>query len=451
MSDIPRRRYTRWLWSALDKKRDVCYEQPQPLAPPTFDNQCLPSESQSFHRPSQWLVEGRNLASRASSRGSFSTRRTTNYRPVIGAPSDFRKVEHPNERHERFRPLELSIYRPGNELPPLPVFSEEPEEDEQGLQIPPQVWNKARSESLSSRPSMSFSIPRKPLGSTRSLSLDASQDCSYGGDLSLALGTRSIHRRPSIVTNKSAQDFLETLDSRLPKSPPPLRSKSGPEPVYTLYRRASEQSLRLQTHLQEREKIESQLPDCGTILEEKSPDAPRKFPDLSPISSHGDAADDLPQYPQSHCEHASSSFITCPSPAHLQSHASLHKLLETNSSPPAHSVSARSRISQWLLRSSSSLSVFESLPSPDQVTSPRRPSMVRDRASTVSSFSTSSNAPELATPWTTPRSSPRSRKKRGSISSCQTGFVQRLHFGEEKNMNIDIPVGIGVAFWNTVS
>lgn len=431
---------------ALDKYHEICCDQPQPK----FDISALRPDTPTSHRASQWLTEGRNLASRASSRASFTTKRTASRRPTIGAPSDFRIVESPSGRNGGFRPLELSIYMPGNTLPSLPSFHEDYREDEAGLEFPAQALTKARSDSMLSRPSTSFTVPRKPVASMRTLSLDVSRssvDSRYAMDLdlNLALGTRSLHRRPGIATTQSTQDFLDTLDARLPQ-PPRLRSKSGPEPIYTLYRRASEQSLRLRTHLEERERIERHLPDCDTILEEKPSDVLPKFPNLSPISSHGDAADDLPQHPYSYNRHDSTQSMPTPFPTnHLHSQASLHKFLdvlpEGQQQQQANSVSARARISQWLLRSSSS----PRPPDSENDVGAYCPSTIRDRASTVSTLSTVSNAAELATPWTTPRSSP--RRKRSSFSSCRTGTPGRgLDFGTEKvSVGVRV-VDVGLAF-----
>lgn len=433
----------------MDKYREICYEQPQLVAPPNLNIESRRPESQSSHRPAQWLAEGRNLASRASSRASLTTRRVITRRPNIGAPSDFRRFERPNGRIAGFRPLELSIYLPGNELPSLPVFLEDLDEDDQGLEFPAHALTKARSDSMLSRPSTSFTIPRKPVASTRTLSLDASRsslDSRYTSDTNLALGTRSIFRRPSMTTTQSTQDFLDTLDTRLPRSPPRLRSKSGPEPIYTLYRRASEQSLRLRTHLEERAEIERHLPECDTILEEKAADLPRKFSSLSPISSHDDEADDLHESPPHSDQHQSSQFIT-PSLVPLPSQASLHKLLEANPPETSNSVSTRARISQWLLRSTSA----QSSPRPSETlvahdVFPCQPSTVHDRTSTASSLSTDSNTAELATPWTTPRSSP--KRKGSSFSSCHIGPMERgLNYGEEKSgAGAPMVADVGVAF-----
>lgn len=425
---------------ALEKDREICYEQPQRVAPPTFI-ESRRRESQSSHRPAQWFAEGRNIASRASSRASLTTRRAITRRPIIGAPSDFRRCERPSGRTAGFRPLELSIYLPGNELPSLPVFLEDLEEDERGLEFPAHVLTKARSDSMLLRPSTSFSIPRKPLAS-RTLSMDASRssmDSRYTGDVSLAMGTRSTLGRPSIVTTQSTQDFLDTLDARLPQSPPRLRSKSGPEPIYTLYRRASEQSLRLQTHLEERAEIERHLPECDTILEEKPVGLSRKFPGLSPISSHDDAGDDLDDSQQHSDQHQSSQLLPPPSPA------SLHKLLEADPSQSSNSMSTRARISQWLIRSTSAHSsprLSEALT--DHDTFPCRPSMVQDRTSTASSLSTISNTAELVTPWTTPRSSP--ERKRSSFSSCPTVLTESgLHYDEKSGIGAPMVAGVGIA------
>lgn len=375
-------------------------------------------ESKSSHRPSQWLAEGRNLASRASSRASF-TRHTGGRRPAIGAPSDFRKVERSLERIDGFRPLELSIYLPGNELPSLPIFSHDDEGGAVGLNYAAPILNKPRSESLLSRPSTSFTIARKPITS-RTLSFDGSRfsmDSQYApGDVDFALGTKSIHQRPSIATTRSTQDFLDTLDPRLPQLPSRIRSKSGPEPVYTLYRRASEQSLRLRTHLEERERIESRLPECDTILEEKH-GVERKYPNLSPISSHGDPAEDLP-LPHPELKSIYPSTLSQPQPEISQEKANVSKPL-TESDPHT----TRSRISQWLLRSASSQS-SRSLASSSDESFPRRASTtIRERSSTVSSTDSNADTVDPASPWSSPRSSP--HRKGSSVSSWQTGMYCR--------------------------
>lgn len=429
---------------ALDQYREICCEQPLSMSLPKLSSTHRHSESRNSHRATQWLVEGRQLASRASSRASFIR---PSRRPTIGAPSDFRRVNRPAGRVGGFRPLELSIYLPGNELQSLPIFTEDGN-GECGLEYSAQALTKARSDSMLSRPSTSFTIPRKPVASRRTFSLDGSASCSSREsrytctEFNAAFGTRSMDRRPSLATSQSTQDFLDTLDARFPQAPPKLRSKSGPEPIYTLYRRASEQSLRLRTHLEEREKIERRLPECDTILEEKHAEE-QKFPNLSPISSHGDAADDLQHNNAIRHHHQSSQSTTSPSLAHSQSSSqpSLNLLESKSSDPPT----TRSRISQWLLCSASSQSSPSLISSPSSTDGnfPHHLSTARDRASTASSLgSTLSHTVDLATPWTTPRSSPRRKGSSFSLSYA-SGHCRILSFDDEKTLPV---MNVGVAF-----
>ena len=344
------------------------------------------------------------------------------------------------ERMGGFRPLELSIYLPGNELPSLPLFNYT--EGEVELVYPAPVLTKAKSESLLSRPSTSFTIARKPVKS-RTLSFDGSRsswDSRHASvEITSALCNRPIVRRPSLATTQSTQDFLDTLDSRLPQLPSRLRAKSGSEPAFTLYRRASEQSLRLRTHLEERERIERRLPECDTILEEKQSED-RKFPNLSPISSHDDPADDRRLLrPRSEPEST-----TCLSSfSHPRSHSSLEMLndfkLPGSSDPP----NARSRISQWLLRSASSPSASSPISSSDEICH-HRSSIIRARTSTGSSTFSNAETADPGSTWSSPRSSP--HRKGSSVSSWQTGMYCRgLSIDVEKRPALPI-ANVGVAF-----
>lgn len=407
---------------------------------PKIDTFTLRPESRPSHRPGQWLPEGRNRASRTSNRSSFP-RRNIPRRPTIGAPSDFRKVERPLERMEGFRPLELSIYLPGNELPSLPIFSHDYVGGEAGLVYPAPVLTKAKSESLLSRPSTSFTIARKPVKS-RTLSFDGSRSSSgsrYASvDIHSAFGSRPILQRPSLATTQSTQDFLDTLDSRLPQLPSRLRSKSGSEPTFTLYRRASEQSLRLRSHLEERERIERRLPECDTILEEKQIEE-RRIPNLSPISSHDDPADDRILQPRSEVD-STTRLTHFPQ---TRSQTSFEMLNALKVPVESETPNARSRISQWLLRSASSPSA-PSLASSSDETFHHRSSIIRARTSTGSSTFSNADTVDLASPWSSPRSSP--HRKNSSVSSWQTGMHCRgLSIDVEKLPAL--PSGsVGVAF-----
>lgn len=267
-------------------------------------------------RRSSWLSESRLRTSISVSRMSFTSRRSSSRRPMIGAPSQFRRVQSgrisPLRRGPAFRPLQLSIYLPGNELPDLPVFWEDGSDEVMNLTLekPAQALFKCRSDSMLLRqPSSSFSIPRKPVPS-RTSSLDASR-FSMDSQMTLnwvggpskpgsidQLQSKAFERRPSFITNRSAQEFLNALDAldvrdaHLPQ-PQPAVIRSNSEPPYMIYRRASEQSLRLRTHLEERQSLEGRLPNCATIQEEISPLSPKpgEHMPLSPIANRDHNAD----------------------------------------------------------------------------------------------------------------------------------------------------------------
>lgn len=258
----------------------ICYDQPQ-LIPPLKPEICRgrPSTRSSNH-PSHWLAEGRDLASRASSRASFSVRRNRSRRPTIGNPSDFRKTDTYTRRREQFRPLELSIYLPGNRLSPLPLFSEPFNDGLAELEYPRNALIRGRSDSLLYRPSTSFSIPRKPVGSIRELSptgdfRSSLEDRAVRSSMSIHSRSQSLRLGSSSLDSESTKEFLAALDARLPQSPSPLRNRSSTEPGFTLHRRASEQNIRLRIHLEERQEIERRLKDIDTIVEEK-PHSPQE-------------------------------------------------------------------------------------------------------------------------------------------------------------------------------
>ena len=436
--------------TALTKYKDICHEQPRSASVPTFDLDHVRSASRAS-RPSQWLAESRNLASRASRRASSVTRRSTSQRPSIGAPSDFRRVDLPRGRTPGFRPLQLSIYLPGNELPSLPTFQEEEEQgDDAGLTYPPQALVKSRSDSMLSRPSTAFTIPRKPVPN-RTTSIDQNRHSMESrftfNEMNIGSESRSVHRRPSMAASQSTQDFLDALDTRLPQAPPALRSKPGPEPVYTLYRRASEQSLRLRTHLEERSEIERRLPDCDIILEERHADNGSKSKGLSPILDRDETTnvDDLLGNPISNHTRTGSSPSLASSRFHQRSSFS-------KDSPTTFKPSRRSVVSQWLLKSVGSQASLrsdnESLA--DSHTGDcigHQPCALRDRSSTTSStICSSSTAADLISPMTTPHSSP--HKNGDSVSTYHTVSIPRMSYDWEKRpVMVDIkPKAVGVAF-----
>jgi hypothetical protein len=178
----------------------VIYDQPQPVpqlrAEPV--HHARPSTSQSMSRHvSQWVNNSRDLATRASSRASFSTltrpRRSHSFhkaRPSISRPTNFQHFDNgfgldniqsmldeapmPIRRNRSLRRLELSIYLPNGcgRLSPLPDF----EDDELwtatkvDLEKPAHALVRVRdtrTNSLSSNPSTSeYLIQRKPIDSS---------------------------------------------------------------------------------------------------------------------------------------------------------------------------------------------------------------------------------------------------------------------------------------------
>jgi len=263
----------------------ICYDQPQLIPPLEVDRYDQRPSTRSSYYPSQWLAEGWDLASRASSRASFSVRRSRSRRPTIGTPSDFRRMNISDRRRENFRPLELSIYLPGNRLSPLPIFSEAPHHGPGELEYPTNALIRARSDSLLYRPPTSFAIPRKPVSSITGMASTDESRFSRSARPSMSTHSRSQSLRlgSSNLDSESTKEFLAALDARLPQSPSPLRTRSSTEPGFTLHRRASEQNLRLRIHLEERQEIERRLKDIDTILEEK-PHVPQEAEaELPPI------------------------------------------------------------------------------------------------------------------------------------------------------------------------
>jgi hypothetical protein len=218
------------------------HQQPRLVPPPIPEPQERPST-----RSREWVARSKSFASHASSRGSFSVRRKLNAyngprRPRIGAPSDFRHVENSMPRRtERFRPLELSIYMPENQLSPiLPHFASDdlsfPSEDLDDLPYPPTAMTHSRSDSA-----MSFRIPRKPVRSSSGSS------------------EWTAHFRPR-PESLNAQQLLAALEKELPKAPIPARLRAVTEPpTYE----------RVKSALHEKFELEQRLKDIDEVIEER--------------------------------------------------------------------------------------------------------------------------------------------------------------------------------------
>ena len=404
---------------AVGNHTEVYYEQPTPHPPLEYDIEhahaahAAPRSSyrkSTSHHPASslyqfaWLSESRLRTSRSLSRMSFTSRRSTPRRPAIGAPSEFRRVQSgrisPLRRTPAFRPLQLSIYLPGNELPDLPIFWEDGANklEDTTLEQPAQALLKSRSDSmLLSHTSSSFSIPRKPVPSrtssldTSRLSIDSQFTLNWVGGPPKSrsidhLRSKSIERRPSFITTRSAQAFLDALDARdahLPQ-PPPTATRGNSEPPQTIYRRASEQSLRLRTHLEERQSLEGRLPNCATIEEEISPLSPRPGEViLSHTSDRDDKTDNSlsqdqqlqrqgsikhdchavePLMSQPRSSSGSSTLLNPPTPLlgpfRADTAMSERSMMTTTVSGNSHS-SLRNRLSQWIMKALPALPIAE--------------------------------------------------------------------------------------------
>ncbi|CAI7614143.1 unnamed protein product [Penicillium pancosmium] len=169
----------------VEREMQVCHTQPH-LVPPmklvVYDD--LPSPGGYHHRQrsslSSWVVEGRNLASRASTRASMSWKRQSTGTPLkIGAPTDFRRVDsfHLDSMPalpKQYRPLELSIHRSGHRLSDLPSFEEFQLEDNrqrQTIASPPRAFTPPGIRARRCQSShAAVSVSRKPVGSGDRLS-----------------------------------------------------------------------------------------------------------------------------------------------------------------------------------------------------------------------------------------------------------------------------------------
>lgn len=167
--------------TGVEREMQVCHTQPH-LVPPmklvVYDD--LPSPSVHRHRQrnslSSWVSEGRNLASRASTRASMSWKRQSTAPLRIGAPTDFRRVDSFHLEStpmpalpKQYQPLELSIHRSGHRLSDLPSFEEFQVDDNhqrQTMASPPRALTPLSVRARRCQSShAAVSVSRKPVGS----------------------------------------------------------------------------------------------------------------------------------------------------------------------------------------------------------------------------------------------------------------------------------------------
>ena len=424
----------------------LCTTQPGRITPPSVS-------SETSQIPSQRLSTVPRQLSHASHRTSIfaTTKRRTTRRPTISGPFDFQQVATGAPRRNgslrrtgSFRPLQLSIYVPGNELSPLPVFDDVWDEEDKtsGLQIPAPVLTKARSDTMLSRASTTFTIPRKPvpsrtvsLDATSRISMDSSYTCMFSDYKYAAetLVTQTPRRRPSLAASQSTQDFLDALDARLPRSPPaaalsPIKAVAEPP---TVYRRASEQSLRLRTHLEERQQIERKGMECDTILEdiEKTPvvEHATSFSHESIVSPRDSFQE------QAH---------TIVSRAPIWPQPPIASTFDESAFPmpssPSIANNKRSRISAWLLRSMTSKST---LLTQSEVSTPRSHQQELHEHSPVRDRDSSSSASTLISGATEPKPSQQlsgyQHRKGGSVSTTWTTTTAAPTMAGGRGMSLD--------------
>ena len=334
-----------------------------------------------------------------------------------------------------------------------------------------------------SRASTTFTIPRKPVPSraasidaTSRISMDSNYTCAFSDYkyASETLTSQTPRRRPSVATTlQSTQDFLDALDARLPRSPPAVAlsahsSKTMVAEPPTVYRRASEQSLRLRTHLEERQQIERKGMECDTILEDN---------EKTPILEQGATFASLSE-PTTPPQQQPASLWTSQDPTTVAPIFDESAFPMPPSSPSTASTK-RSRISAWLLRSMTSKSTLftqseVSTPGPATTTTPlthhqilqdhdsptataQRRARDRDSSSTASTlFSTSAaglpchtTPAAAATADKTPSSQTQSyfqqhsRNKGGSVSTTWTSTTAAPTMAGTRGMSLDfekIPV-----------
>ena len=245
------------------------FQQPAYIPPPKLDYSASKPVSRRNSLSLVWNSDTRTLLSRASSIASHATRKSrSRQHPTIGTPTNFRRLNTSSDGPDScFRPLELSIYVPGNELPSLPSFNKNGK-----IEFPPPViLKRSRSETVLSRASI-YAIPTAASGSLRGL---PQADSIYSYDDNASLSPSMLSRSHSIYIDvvtalpQSSQAFLDLLDEG-PRPPVPLKVKSRTRSrsPKTVRRNASDQNMRLRAHLEEREQMECRLQDFDTILEE---------------------------------------------------------------------------------------------------------------------------------------------------------------------------------------
>jgi len=257
------------------KDTSLYHEQPRQVNIPRMEpisTRPTTSHSMSQHL-SGWVNTGGDLASRASTRKSFSSMARpwtsqSRRRPTISAPTDFRRVESvPTRRRRSFRPLELSIYMPENRLSPLPDFtltdwSQKPAELENPT--PAHVTHTRNNSSICST-STNFTIKRKPVSSIREPSPAAQSRYSMASRSQTLAPFDTIEPVPLPRTTlprpvTSAQASILSPFA-VPHTASPARARSNTEPPPPLNSRPS--------FRRQKSEIDDAIRELNTIVEER--------------------------------------------------------------------------------------------------------------------------------------------------------------------------------------
>ncbi|RAL13773.1 uncharacterized protein BO97DRAFT_404575 [Aspergillus homomorphus CBS 101889] len=167
-----------------EREMKICHTQQPRLIPPmkplVYDEAPIPRPLPRAPSLPSWMIESKNRASMSLKRKSTAPIR-------ISAPSDFRRVSTSLPDADGFSPLELSFNVPGRQLPDLPHFDEFPLETDRRSPIkrPSRVLPAENSRlpqaRAQHRPTSSFQLPRKPVGSgSRRSSLAAHEYLNLG-------------------------------------------------------------------------------------------------------------------------------------------------------------------------------------------------------------------------------------------------------------------------------
>ncbi|KAI9830909.1 MAG: hypothetical protein M1819_005291 [Sarea resinae] len=420
--------------------------------------------------PTTQLKKGcRRLASRASFRTSFSGRRSRSEsrgRPIISAPSDFRKVEISCERRRRsFRPLELSIYLPENRLSPLPRFGADVKEEDDRhetieLPYPDPALMRSRPGSLLSHRSSSFLIPRKPVPSSPyELNNGRYSIDSVSSPFSTATEwvAQPLRPRPGMPDSPSTQDLIASLQKRLPQTPPLTRvsySEDGrPSVAGSRFREIGTIPEEKQVDVSTSAKSAKEGYFTSTAAAQSSFIKETTSSHISPATPHRDRP--LPPTPHL-IDEKSQSPPSSPPEQHKHSQSD-----DVNPRPSSKRTSAVNRLTQWLFRSPSwsptPNDVSEAPPfyqlsthqhnhqieqqqpqqqhEQDQETRP--PSL--SACSTISTLSTARSSSEIATPSASsppPPQSQSSSPRSGKKPSPTRPFlpIRQLTFGRKTRL-----------------